>query len=292
MTFSNLAFGGATAVPKAVFFNQATCSSGLDLTHITVTEVSGDENTVIFWTDRQYSGTRIEQSLFSTNQVELCRGPVTSRGNNLFDDDSCGLSSLGDRLVGNIGLLPLDSTLGRIPVHPLNASSPAIDSGPFCDVVYRFSLTRPLDGNGDGLVHCDAGAFEMAPPRGIQGEANGLFFSSDADGHYVFIQQTNATDYLIYWYTFDRIGRQAWVWATGQRQGNVISAKAYISQGGTLEPGSAPTGQEIENWGRVRINLLGCEEAVFSYASTRNEFGSGKFRLERLALVDALGCED
>ena len=60
---------------------------------------------------------------------------------------------------------------GRTPTHALVPGSPAIDAGgPECLDATGAPLTtdqrgrpRPVDGNGDGLVACDIGAFEFFP---------------------------------------------------------------------------------------------------------------------------------
>ena len=47
----------------------------------------------------------------------------------------------------------------------LGAGSPAIDAGndTTCAHTDQRDHIRPLDGNGDGAVHCDMGAYEYLP---------------------------------------------------------------------------------------------------------------------------------
>jgi CSLREA domain-containing protein len=113
--------------------------------------------------------------IWSTTSVQLlmpvlarndggnCGGPGGTYVGGVSDDDTCGSTGVSD-----IGLLPLTSFDGT-PVHPLAPMSSAIDtageppangwcsSNLFTDQV---GADRPLDGDGDGVAACDAGAIE------------------------------------------------------------------------------------------------------------------------------------
>jgi len=287
VTLSHLVLTGDPEAQKAVLFSE---TGNLELSHLTVADIQGDANSVVISSAMSDSSANVEGSLSAGNGIDLCRGSVRSRGDNLFDEDSCKFRKRGDRVIGDLGLLPLNSTLGPRPVYPLSPSSPAIDSGSVCSQVYRFGFTRPLDGNGDGVVRCDAGAFEMASVPAIQGRANGLYFQRADDGHFVTIQRSQAAQYVVNWYTFDRAGKQAWILAVGERSGDVISADAFFSTGGQLRAGAGPSGQDVRPWGRVQVKLNSCDDAVFEYHSDLAEFASGSFALDRLALIDSIGC--
>jgi len=284
VTVSDIRLSGRRKATKAVF------AGSISLKHATVTGVTGDVGSRVFVTPPDSVEHSVTSSVLAGNAVPLCSARLLSGGDNIFDDDSCGLDSAGNRLVSDAGLLPLTTTLGRLPVHPLRLSSPALDSAGFCDQVFQFVVTQPFDGNGDGIVACDAGAFEMPRYSVAQGDANGLFFQQDDDGHYVSVQHTGANRYLVNWYTFDRDGNQAMVFAVGTRVGNLISGDAFLSVGGRLEPGAGPVGQAVQAWGRIKIKLRGCNAAVFQYHSDLSRFGSGLFVVDRLAFADDVNC--
>jgi hypothetical protein len=100
-------------------------------------------------------------------------GSVNSGGYNLEDGDSCALGATGDVTSTSPLLMylmeygnPVAGTAGsqeRMPLHPLDRNSPAIDTGDdaHCPAVDQRGLTRPVDGDGDSTATCDRGAFEF-----------------------------------------------------------------------------------------------------------------------------------
>jgi hypothetical protein len=91
-----------------------------------------------------------------------CVGTLTTNANNLIEDGSCGATLTGDPKLG-----PLANNGGNTQTHLLLTGSPAIDAGESatCLSTDQRGVTRPLDGNGDGVVRCDLGAVEMPMPE-------------------------------------------------------------------------------------------------------------------------------
>lgn len=84
---------------------------------------------------------------------------ITSLGNNLSDDASCGFTSMGDQenlagLIGTLGLLQDNG--GAVPTMALLANSPAIDAGATISGIAfdQRGVTRPQ------CASYDAGAYE------------------------------------------------------------------------------------------------------------------------------------
>lgn len=89
-------------------------------------------------------------------------GTVTTLGHNIDSDDTCGLSDPTD-LPGMDPLLgPLADNGGTTLTHRLRFGSPAIDTGndAACPNHDQRVYSRPADGDGDGITHCDIGAYE------------------------------------------------------------------------------------------------------------------------------------
>lgn len=101
--------------------------------------------------------------------VDLCDGPLAGSGN-LANDDSCGQ--------------PAQPATGLLADGRPAYGSNAIDAGPSgacataggATSVDRRGLPRPADGNRDGNVRCDPGAFEFQPSLTI------LLNPTEADG--------------------------------------------------------------------------------------------------------------
>lgn len=108
-----------------------------------------------------------------------CEGEVLSDGDNLADDDSCGLGEVGDLESVDALLAPLGDNGGPTDTHLPLPGSPLIDGGDsdscFSTTDQRGSL-RPLDGDGDGMAACDIGAVEVLPePTSAMLLSAGLF---------------------------------------------------------------------------------------------------------------------
>lgn len=85
----------------------------------------------------------------------------------LVSDTSCNIFPGGGNLVGvDPKLAPLlYNKMSLTWTHALKAGSPAIDAGApgACQLVDQRGVPRAVDGNGDGVINCDIGAFEYLP---------------------------------------------------------------------------------------------------------------------------------
>lgn len=88
-----------------------------------------------------------------------CDGTIIDLGFNLSSDDTCGFPN--ERSNVNLVLGGRDDN----NTYPLYAGSPAIDGGTNdqCQNKDQRGVTRPQDGNGDGIAVCDVGAYEFVP---------------------------------------------------------------------------------------------------------------------------------
>ncbi|NJD69780.1 MAG: hypothetical protein FIA90_14235 [candidate division NC10 bacterium] len=115
----------------------------------------------------------------ATKQCNLGAASLSATGS-LISDGTCG-SFWSDTLTGGtlVGvdpkLGPLKPNGGSTHTHALKSGSPAIDAGfpGACASVDQRGVLRSIDGNGDGQVNCDIGAFEYVPlKRGLPTDLN------------------------------------------------------------------------------------------------------------------------
>lgn len=117
---------------------------------------------------------RIKLSVVANGNPNNCAGTITSQGNNLESANTCAFTAVGDLINTNPQLGPLANNGGSTSTHALQAGSVAIDhvmSG--CTDQQGNSLTtdqrdmtRPQDGNTDGVARCDVGAYELSAASG------------------------------------------------------------------------------------------------------------------------------
>ena len=137
---------------------------------------------------------------------------LTSAGNNLIGSSAdCSLSSSsGDIVDVDPGLGSLTDNGGATHTHALLPGSLAIDAGNTavvggasassvaalpCEATDQRGVSRPIDGDGDGVAICDIGAYEIDPPVGLvvfasQRTGNWDIYVADANGP----GQTNLTN--------------------------------------------------------------------------------------------------
>ena len=117
-------------------------------------------NTGEMYGDVTVSNSIIAGSLFGIN----CSGTISDGGYNIEDSNTCGFDPANSsRSNTNPLLLPLRDNGSPTLTHSLYWNSPAIDAGDDtqCPPTDQRGVSRPLDGDGDGLSVCDIGSYEL-----------------------------------------------------------------------------------------------------------------------------------
>ena len=112
----------------------------------------------------------LRNTIISSNTPTNCIPTLAlvSQGNNIDDGNSCALAGAGDAINTDPLLAALADNTGAVQTHALLLGSPAIDTGAtgtVCPPTDARGIARPVDGNIDGLVNCDKGAFEFRPQK-------------------------------------------------------------------------------------------------------------------------------
>jgi hypothetical protein len=239
---------------------------------------------------------RIANSVITSTDSSACdlRGAsATSFGGNVGPEASCGLStSVGDKIDSSLSLPAAADHGGLVPTVQIGFGNPAYRAGvaQYCEATDARGVTR-------NAANCDAGAYESGGGLGLvtSNGMNGLYYVPGiANGHYVSVQRIHDNkDVLVFWNTFDRNGKQAWIFGVGTMTSDRhIHASMARTLGGVLQPGGPATGAKASDWGTVDIDLTNCSAAQFNYQSDLPEFGSGQFPLTRLAFESAVNCGD
>jgi hypothetical protein len=104
--------------------------------------------------------------LLAYNQGANCGGlAFVASGLNLSSDASCNFDGYGNLINTDPLLAPLADNGGATLTHALQSGSQAIDAGTgwLAPPVDQRGVDRPVDGNMDGILRTDIGAFEFAP---------------------------------------------------------------------------------------------------------------------------------
>ena len=112
---------------------------------------------------------RIKISIVANGSPDNCAGSITSEGNNLDSADTCGFTAPDDVINTNPLLGPLADNGGSTWTFALLAGSAAIDHVAASCIdqqgiplgVDQRGVTRPQDGDANGVARCDVGAFEL-----------------------------------------------------------------------------------------------------------------------------------
>jgi hypothetical protein len=139
-------------------------SASADLINITITENTATVKGDGIYVDGPTGPIRISHSIIDDACAFYLSGAITSEGHNLESGDTCSLDpELGDMINTDPVLGPLVGHGGPTPTHALLPGSPAIDGGELkCELpVDQRGFPRPVDGDDDGTLACDIGAYEL-----------------------------------------------------------------------------------------------------------------------------------
>jgi CSLREA domain-containing protein len=134
---------------------------------------------------QRFGGTiNVKNTLIAGNSAFQVNGTITSQGHNLFGGTGGAVivgDGAGNIVNANAMLGPLADNGGDTLTHELLAGSPAIDAANPADFpsADQRGVLRPLDGDANGSLLPDIGAFEVKPPPPGDLDGNGEVDGAD-----------------------------------------------------------------------------------------------------------------
>jgi hypothetical protein len=132
----------------------------------------------------------------------------------------------------------------------------------------------------------------LGPPERPENIQSGSWYNPGQDGHGFVIEVLSDGQVLVYWFTYDLEGNQAWFLGIGDiEQGDLVISEVFRTRGPVFGPDFDPADLELIPWGELRFSLS-CETGSVIYDGTPAGFGADTIELERLSTLAGLSCGD
>jgi hypothetical protein len=127
---------------------------------------------------------------------------------------------------------------------------------------------------------------------GLRGKS-GAWFVQSRSGEGWFFEELPDQQMLVYWFTYDPNGNQAWLIGQGARSGNRVLIDDMRIASGTRFGGAFQTSQvQLTRWGSMTLNFSDCNNVSVSYQSTLPGYGEATRNAQKLASVSGASCLD
>ena len=124
-------------------------------------------------------------------------------------------------------------------------------------------------------------------------QRSGAWFDPSRSGEGWQVEELPDGRNVVYWFTYDERGEQAWTIGTSAAGGDRFEiAQNLRPVGANFGSAFDPARVRLEPWGRLAFDFANCESGTMTYASTNPAFGSGQLRTARLARLAGTACLD
>jgi hypothetical protein len=131
----------------------------------------------------------------------------------------------------------------------------------------------------------------LGPPERSDEILCGAWYNAEQDGHGFVIEILSSGQVLVYWFTYDLAGNQAWFLGVGEiESGELVISEVFQTRGPVFGPDFDPNDIELIPWGEMRFTLS-CETGSVTYDGTPAGFGADTIDLERLSTLAGLNCQ-
>jgi hypothetical protein len=127
---------------------------------------------------------------------------------------------------------------------------------------------------------------------GLRGKS-GAWYVPDRSGEGWFIEDLPNQQSLVYWFTYDPNGNQAWLIGQGPRTGNRVQIDDMRIASGTRFGSAFQASQvQLTRWGSMTLNFSDCNSLSLSYQSTLPGYDAATRSVQKLASVSGASCID
>ena len=120
---------------------------------------------------------------------------------------------------------------------------------------------------------------------------SGSWFTASQSGHGFVIEVLDNGQALVYWFTYDLEGNQAWFFGVGTVNGDdLLLTEVFSTLGPVFGPDFDPAALQLVPWGSLQFNL-GCEAGGVNYDGRTGGFPNASLPLSRLSTLAGLSCE-
>jgi N-acetylneuraminic acid mutarotase len=152
----------------------------------------------------------------------------------------------------------------------------------------RLTALDQLDCRG-GRTLTPSGARALAGMRA----KNGAWFVTTRSGEGWMIEELADNRAVVYWFTYDPQGRQAWTIGIGTRNGNRIDiTDNNITRGARFGSAFNPAAIQSIRWGTLSFVFSDCNTVDATYSSVLPGYGSTTRRAARLTEMAGAACID
>ena len=122
---------------------------------------------------------------------------------------------------------------------------------------------------------------------------SGAWYVPERSGEGWIVEELGDGRSLVYWFTFDPQGNQAWTIGTGVRDGTRLRIDDNrISRGTRFGSSFVAADVQLLPWGTLEIDFAQCASGSLSYTSTRDGYGNGSRQPVRLTRLAGAPCLD
>ncbi len=156
----------------------------------------------------------------------------------------------------------------------------------------------PFFDNGMVLVSdINRGVFILKPSLpstiNIHNYHSGLWYNPAQSGHGLSLEVLAGQRMVVYWYTYDKEGKQMWLAGTGTYQDNIATLDVLHTDNALFPPLFSPDDVVNTHWGTFEIEFTGCHDMIFRWSLEPGiDFDPGEMTMTRLTEIPGLSCEN